>query len=123
VLISDLIGAAVVDADGKRLGKVTDVRLVQDGPYIEGFGNALRVDSLVIGRDGIANRLGYARGGVHGPWLVRRLASAVEGKAWLVPWTDCRVREPGLTVGKGRVELQRVRDVYGVRSPFSSESP
>jgi hypothetical protein len=115
MLMSDLIGAYVVDADGQRLGKVTDVRLVQDGPYIEGFGNALRVDGLVVGRAGIADRLGYVRGGVRGPWLLRRLASALEGKAWLVPWTEVTAGEAGLAVGQARQALQRVRDVYLVR--------
>jgi sporulation protein YlmC with PRC-barrel domain len=115
MLMSDLIGSHVVDADGKRLGRVTDVRLVQDGPYIEGFGNALRVDGLVIGRAGIANRIGYARGGVRGPWLLRRLASALEGKAWIVPWTDVTASEAGFAVGRARHALPRVRDVYLVR--------
>jgi hypothetical protein len=112
VLISDVMGVEAVDADGHRLGKVTDVRLVQDGPFIEGFGNALRVDSLVIGRGGIASRLGYVRGGVRGPWALRVLASALEGKAWHVPWTDVSVRDGGIAVRRSSTELDRLRDVY-----------
>jgi hypothetical protein len=113
MLMSDVMGSPVVDADGTRLGVVTDVRLVQDGPYIEGFGNALRLDGLVIGRAGIANRLGYARGGVRGPWLLRRLAFALEGRAWIVPWTDVTASDDGFVARHGRGRLQRVRDVYG----------
>jgi hypothetical protein len=119
VLISDVMGVEAVDADGRRLGKVTDVRLVQDGPWIEGFGNALRVDSLVIGRGGIASRLGYVRGGVRGPWLLRVVASALEGEAWHVPWTDISVRDGGLTVRRGRTELDRLRDVFARSEDFS----
>ena len=113
MLMSDVMGSTVVDAGGKRLGQVTDVRLVQDGPYIEGFGNALRLDGLVIGRAGIDSRLGYARGGVRGPWLLRRLAFALEGRAWIVPWTDVSPHDDGFVVRPGPAPLQRVRDVYG----------
>ena len=68
--IGELLHSTVVDADGKRLGSIDDVRLVQDGPYLEGFGAALRVDGLVVGRGGLAVRLGYHRHGVRGPALL-----------------------------------------------------
>jgi len=111
--ISDVIGAAVVDVDGVALGEVADVRLVQDGPFVEGFGNTLRVDALVVGGGGIAERVGYVRGGVRGPWLLRVLASALEGRARIVPWSDVTPTDEGFTANRPRAELRLLRDEYG----------
>ena len=116
MLMSDVLGKSVLDGDGRKLGEVTDVRLVQDGPYIEGFGQALRVDALVVGRGGIAERLGYVRGGVRGPWALRVLASAMEGRAWLIPWTDLLMTEAGFAVARPLAHLVRLRDAYGTHT-------
>jgi hypothetical protein len=86
--LSDLLHSRVCDADGADLGKVADVLLVQDGPYVEGFGHALRVEGLVIGRGGLGVRLGYHRKPVEGPWLLRSLFSALERRARYVRWRD-----------------------------------
>jgi sporulation protein YlmC with PRC-barrel domain len=56
--LSDLLGAPVRDGQGRSLGHVKDVRLVQDGPYVEGFGHQLRVAELVVGRGPMGTRLG-----------------------------------------------------------------
>ena len=116
MLMSDVLGKSVLDGDGRKLGEVTDVRLVQDGPYIEGFGQALRVDAVVVGRGGIAGRLGYVRGGVRGPWALRVLASAMEGRAWLIPWTDVVTTEAGFSVARPPAHLVRLRDAYGTHT-------
>jgi PRC-barrel domain len=110
MLMSDLLRRSVVDADGVSLGKVRDVRVVQDGPYIEGFGNALRVDALVVGRGAIAVRLGYTRVGVRGPWLLRVGSTALEGRAYLVPWTEVEDHDDQLVTHRRRADLQHVRD-------------
>jgi hypothetical protein len=65
---------------------VVDVLLVQDGPLLEGFGNAFRVEGVLVGRRGIGTRLGYSRGGIRGPALVRRLLTAVEKDLPYVRW-------------------------------------
>ena len=113
MLMSDVVGREVVDGGGRKLGKVTDVRLVQDGPLVEGFGAALRVDAVVVGRGGLAERLGYVRGGVRGPWLLRALACALEGRAWIVAWDDLSPTDDGYAVARSRTELVRLRDAYG----------
>jgi sporulation protein YlmC with PRC-barrel domain len=38
--LTDLLGAEVVDRSGQHAGRVHDVRLVQDGPLVGGFGPA-----------------------------------------------------------------------------------
>ena len=115
--ISDVMGRRVADADGARVGKVADVRLLQDGPFVEGFGNTLRVDALVVGRGGVASRLGYVRGGVRGPWLLKVVAAALEGRAFLVPWTDLQDTDDGFTTSRRRADLQRLRDAYRGPAP------
>jgi hypothetical protein len=86
--LSDLLHSRVRDADGTDLGKVADVLLVQDGPYVEGFGHALRVEGLVVGRAGLGVRLGYHRKPVEGPWMLRTMFSALERRARYVAWRD-----------------------------------
>ena len=87
-LISDFLMAEVVDVDGEKVGFVDDVRLVQDGPVLAGFGAALRMEGLVIGSGGLAVRLGYHRHGVKGPVLLKRLFMALERRARFAPWDE-----------------------------------
>ena len=61
-----LFGRAAVDADGRPIGRVHDVRLRRDGPIIPGFGPGLRVEGIIIGRGSIANRLGLDRPDIAG---------------------------------------------------------
>ena len=112
MLVSDLLHRPVVDADGEPLGRVDDVRLVQDGPLIEGFGAALRVADLVVGPGGLAVRLGYVRHGVRGPGLVRALASRLERRTLVVAWDEVDAWDPGddrLSLTVRRDELLRQR--------------
>src|SRR5262245_54016803 len=104
-LISELLASDVIDADGQRIGAVHDVRLIQDGPLLEGFGAALRVDALIVGVGTLAVRFGYHRHQVKGPALLKALFGALERRARLIPWhrvadwdgstirVDCRVAD------------------------------
>lgn len=77
--LADLIGAELVDANGVAIGRIGDVWMTQDGPPIGPFGAALRVDTLVVGRFGLASRAGYDRPHVRAPapiaWYLRRAAA------------------------------------------------
>jgi hypothetical protein len=88
VLLSDLLDLDVLDGDGTRLGRVKDVRLVQDGPLLEGFGHALRVEGIVTGRGAIAVRLGFERAGVRGPWPLTTIFRRLERHARYYDWSD-----------------------------------
>ena len=70
---SELLGSEVLDAAGRSLGPVRDLRVTADG---------LEVVGIVVGGGrfaGIAHRWGYAEGRAAGPWPLRALtASAVE---------------------------------------------
>jgi sporulation protein YlmC with PRC-barrel domain len=100
--LSDLLDHDVVDEDGNALGVVHEAHLVQDGPLVEGgIDHALRLHGLYVGRGGMARRLGYVRGVVRGPWILRMLLQ--HGAVRYVPWA--RVRDVGdrITVsGDGR---------------------
>jgi hypothetical protein len=96
MILSELLAATVVDVDGRSVGSVGDVCLVQDGPYLDPFGAALRVDGLVAGRHGLATRLGFRRGNVTGPWPVRALFRSLESRARYVSWDQVAAFEDGV---------------------------
>jgi hypothetical protein len=112
--LSELLGTEVRDVDGVRVGRVHDVRLVQDGPLLGSFGAALRVDGLVVGqggRNGVAVRLGYHRQRVNGPYVLNRLVLAMERGARFVPWSAVdHVDRDVVRVGSRIDELPRLRD-------------
>jgi hypothetical protein len=93
--LSDLVNATALDADGRVLGEVEDVRLVQDGPFVEGFGLKLRVDGVVIGKRSRGLRLGFGRANVRGPWLLKAIFSRLERHARYYTWDELDW-EPGV---------------------------
>jgi sporulation protein YlmC with PRC-barrel domain len=82
---SDLIGLAVHGADGRRLGVVTDLRCVQDGPLRGGM-QAPRITALIISSRHTGSLLGYERRRQQGPWLIRTIVQLLHRRASLVPW-------------------------------------
>lgn len=85
--LSDVIGCEVVDRDGQHVGHVSDVRAVQDGRII-GPQAAFRADALLVGRGGFAERLGFVRGRVRGPWILQQLFERLESRAVFIAVTD-----------------------------------
>jgi hypothetical protein len=92
--LSELLGAEVVDQAGRSAGRVHDVRLVQDGPLIGGFGAGLRLDGLIVGRRAVGARLGYERGDMGGPLLVKLAAGGCTTTAATSPGTGCGRSSP-----------------------------
>jgi uncharacterized protein YrrD len=86
--LSELLHSHVVDVEGNDVGSVDDVRLVQDGPLLLPFGAAFRVEGVVVGHRAVGVRLGYHRGDVKGPWLLKALFHRLERRARYVPWED-----------------------------------
>ena len=84
--LSDLLHAHVIDADGNDIGSVDDVCLVQDGPLLEPFGAAFRIEGLAIGHRALGRRLGYHHGGLTAPWLVRIVLMAFTKNSRYVEW-------------------------------------
>ncbi len=86
--LSDLLRRNVIAADGQPLGRVVDVRLIQDGPVLESFGAAFRVEEMIVGRRAIGIRLGYGRRTMTGPWLLSKLFGRFAQAAHIVPFDD-----------------------------------
>jgi hypothetical protein len=104
--LSELLDRPVVAADGRRLGKVRDVRLVQDGPIVNGTQAALRVDAVVVSSGWRGVRLGYLRGEVRGPWLLRSIFGRLERAARIIPMRDLAWEDDGgpLRVTAGSID-------------------
>src|SRR4051812_9193652 len=93
---SDLLGLDVHAADGTRLGTVTDLRCVLDGP-LRGVMAAPRVHALLVSRRHFGSLLGYDRREQQGPWLVRVIVRRLHRKLRVVPWSDVE-RYDGMVV-------------------------
>jgi uncharacterized protein YrrD len=102
--LSDLLGADVVDEAGRSAGHVHDVRLVQDGPLVGGFGAGLRVDGLLVGRRSIGARLGYDRRRMHGPLLVKLAVGWLFHDGRYVDWARVRTVEEDRILISGSAE-------------------
>jgi sporulation protein YlmC with PRC-barrel domain len=61
VRLSSLMGAEVVDADGRRVGRVEDLR-------VRRAGTAHEVEALLVGARGLLNRLGVRADSAAIPW-------------------------------------------------------
>jgi hypothetical protein len=85
--ISDLLASDVVGADGRHVGHVHEVRIVQDGPVHLGIAAAMRVDAILVGRGTIGGRLGYYHGQVAGPWVLRVLFRRASRHVMTIPMT------------------------------------
>jgi hypothetical protein len=112
-LVSELLHSTVVDVDGHEVGAIDDVRVVQDGPLLEGFGASLRLDALVAGAGGLAIRLGYHRHRVRGAVLLTAILGTLERRAYVVPWHQVADWDGSTVRLRCRAnDLPRVRDAY-----------
>jgi uncharacterized protein YrrD len=102
--LSDLLGAEVLDQAGGSAGRVHDVRLVQDGPVLGGFGAGLRVDGLLVGRRALGARLGYERRDMRGPLLVKLAAGRLYHDGRYIEWGRVISIEPDRILISGSVE-------------------
>jgi hypothetical protein len=115
--LSDLLREDVFDAAGERVGRVRDVRIVQDGPN-HGYGGdkLFRVHGLIVGRGAVGERLGYGRAGMRGPWLFMKIFGLRQ--EWFVPWEQIGSRDGGridLLLTKDRLEMPAAIDPADVR--------
>jgi hypothetical protein len=102
--LSELLGAEVVDQAGRSAGHVHDVRLVQDGPLVGGFGAGLRLAGLIVGRRSIGARLGYERRKMQGPLPVKLLAGWLYHDGRYVDWDRVTGIEPDRIVIAGSAD-------------------
>ena len=84
--LSDLLASEVVDERGEHLGHVRDVGFARDGVWIEGFGPAYRVESLIVGKGSLGARLGFDHEHMERPWLLRVLFGRHRPRS--IAWSD-----------------------------------
>lgn len=81
--LSDLLTLEAVSEDGQSLGEVHDVRFRSSDDSPQNW----TLDSLIVGPSSFAVRLGYSRGLVHGPWLLRTLFEWLARHGRRIPWS------------------------------------
>jgi hypothetical protein len=114
--LSDLLGLDVLDTDGRRVGSVADVRLVQDGPMIGPYGAALRLSGLIIVEHRHVRLLGYERD--IGPWFVRWLIHRLTGQVSYVPWKEVDTIDPsGIHVAVAQRDCTALHELPNRRQP------
>lgn len=100
---SEIIGRRVLDPHGRDIGRVHDIR-------IERSGDAYRICGLTVGPVAVAQRLGYGRGQMNGPWPLTVLFRALASRSLFVPWADV------VSLPSGAVQIRRSeRDLPSVR--------
>jgi hypothetical protein len=104
VRIADLIDAEVFDETNRRIGRVNDVRLVQDGPLLGTFGAAFRVDGIVVGVGSFGSRLGFDRRNAKGPAPLKWFFRLLHERSHYVGWAAIRTIEEGRIRVAGRAE-------------------
>ena len=91
--LSELVGLDVHTADGRRLGYLADVRLVQDAPMIGPYSAGLRLDGIIVVQRRHTRLLGYDRD--VGPWLLRFLVRTLTADVIYIPWDQSHRIEDG----------------------------
>ena len=94
--LSHLLNSAVLDADDRVVGRVHDVRLLQDGPPMGPFGAAFRVAGMLVGPWSLGARLGFERRDVKGPWPLKVAFERLHARALGPRWSDLRSIEQGI---------------------------
>ncbi|GAA1569019.1 hypothetical protein GCM10009789_23090 [Kribbella sancticallisti] len=102
--LNELLGRQVVDPEGRRIGGVADVRLIQDGPLQPSMQAAFRVDGLIVVEKRATKLFGYER---HvGPALLRGLVHRRLGTVWYLPWQHVgRISDGVVETRSGREHL------------------
>jgi sporulation protein YlmC with PRC-barrel domain len=103
MLLSELLGVTVVDTDGRKLGRVHDVLLVQDGPMTNQGLAQLRLHAIAVGKRSFGTQLGYAQGTVQGPWLLRRVLGR---DPEVIPWDAVVHHDPDRIVVDSRTSVE-----------------
>jgi hypothetical protein len=92
---SELLGLPVTGPGGGDLGRVLDVRLVQEGA-LRGNAAALRVEGFVVGHHELASRLGYDRYERPGPAMVRHLVARLARRNGYLAWDEAELSDDGV---------------------------
>ncbi|MDQ0770164.1 hypothetical protein QF031_002913 [Pseudarthrobacter defluvii] len=87
MILGDLLGTPVLDADGGRLGRVADVRFVLDGAPRQLMAEP-RLLGMIVGPHSASSFLGYERNGLTRPRMIARILQWRHRGSFLVLWED-----------------------------------
>ena len=107
MILGDLLGTPVFDADGARLGRVADARFTLDGGPHQLLADA-RLLGLVVSPHSASSFLGYERSGVAQPWPLPQLLRWRHRGSFLVLWED---------IGMVSAKSVRLREGFTAYSP------
>ncbi|QTA36710.1 PRC-barrel domain-containing protein [Streptomyces sp. CA-256286] len=105
--LADLIGARVLDRDGREIGHVSDVRLREyTAPGNAPADTELRIEGLVVAARRRGRLIACDHRPVDGPWPLARLALWAARNARWVPWSTIAEHAPPRRLGDpGTVRL------------------
>jgi hypothetical protein len=107
--LSDLLDLDVEASDGRRLGFVADVRLVQDGPMLGPYGDSFRVAGLIVVEKRHLRLLGYERD--TGPWLIRATIHWLTGDVRYVEWLQIQeITDRSVVLGVSDGQVGQLHD-------------
>jgi sporulation protein YlmC with PRC-barrel domain len=96
MILSDLLGRPVLDADGRTLGRVLDARFVIDGAPTQLLAEA-RLAGLIVSPHTGTTFLGYERTDENSPWLIATFLRWRHRGSFYVRWEDIqRLTEKGV---------------------------
>ncbi|MBT2515787.1 PRC-barrel domain-containing protein [Arthrobacter sp. ISL-30] len=95
MILSNLLGSEVRDAEGRKVGHIADVRFVLDGPPGQLLA-AARLHGLIVSPHSAASFLGYERYNVTQPWPLAQLLRWRHRGSFLVLWEDVARMDSGI---------------------------
>lgn len=105
--LADLMGARVLDATGRDIGHVSDVRLTET-PSAAGRPTRLHVAGLVIATRRRSRLLAYDHRPVDAPWPLTALARRTTRHALWTPWATVAAHQAPIRLGEpGTVTLDQ----------------
>lgn len=113
MILSDLLGSDALEADGRRVGAVVDVRLEISGAPAQLLAETVVTGVLVSPRSRVST-WGYERRGENGPVVIARLQRWLHRGSFLVSWDDVEL------IDEGRVVF---RDGYERHDPMLPPAP
>ena len=104
--LSDLLGTAITDRAGERVGWVTDVRLTRSGPVLGTFGAAYAIEGFLISPIRRGGFFGYERARVNRPALLGWLFGRLHRDSCFAPWSVVdRIDDDAIVLAVDRNEL------------------
>jgi sporulation protein YlmC with PRC-barrel domain len=100
MILGDLLGRAVHDSDGVKLGRVADARFVLDGAPQQLMAEA-RLLGLVVSPHSVSSFLGYERTGVTQPWPLPQMLKWRHRGSFLVMWEDIAMMGESVRLREG----------------------